>query len=439
MVEADEKAALPRLFTWPVIAVTLVNLFFFSAYLFFFPTLPFFIKELGGRESEIGLLIGISSLTALAVRPIVGYLVDAWGRKPVLLTGLTVFAVNCMLHNVVTGPAGVMPLRLLTGVSLAAVVTAASTYVADMAPPSRRGEAIAYFGLANALGFAIGPALGGFIITTNLLNDFDGFFTSRLTWLSGAHTGQYHFTTLFLVATVISLATMLLVTRMPESRPAGAGTGRRIGWGDLFARVALFPATISFTTSFSFAAMVTFIPLWAREQGLQNPGSIFIVYAAAIIVMRLTIGRRIDRVSRAAVIIPSILATIATLLLTASATNVTMLFIAAGLWGIGAGGFQPAMMAFMVDRTPPEIRGRAMGTFTMGNDLGLGIGSFLLGVVIEVSSFRVAYVVAAFVVAVGLALFVGSLFRRPPGGESPGMPVPGGFPPFPPSSPDVPR
>lgn len=428
MVEAEGKSPPPRLFTWPVIAVTLVNLFFFSAYLFFFPTLPFFIKELGGRESEIGLLIGISSLTALAVRPVVGYTVDAWGRKPVLLVGLTVFAANCLLHNVVTAPAGVMPLRLLTGISLAAVVTAASTYVADVAPPSRRGEAIAYFGLANALGFAIGPALGGFIITTNLLNEFDGFFTARLSWLSGAHTGEYHFTTLFLVATAIALATMLLVTRMPESRPANAGTGRRISWGDLFGRAALFPATISFTTSFSFAAMVTFLPLWAREQGLQNPGAIFIVYAAAIILMRLTIGRRIDRVSRSAVIIPSILATVATLVVTASATNVAMLFIAAGLWGIGAGGFQPAMMAFMVDRTPPEIRGRSMGTFTMGNDLGLSIGSFLLGIVIEVSSFRVAYIVAAFVVLAGLLLFVTNMLRRPPGGEPPGTGIPGGSP-----------
>ncbi|MDZ7729535.1 MAG: MFS transporter [Dehalococcoidia bacterium] len=395
----------------PVLAVTVVNLVFFSGYLFFFPTLPFFIEGLGGRESGIGLLIGISSLTSLAMRPFVGYFVDQKGRKPILLTGMLLFAVNCILYNVVTAPAAVLPLRLLTGASLATVITGASTYIADFAPPERRGEILSYFALSNALGFAIGPALGGWIINADVLSDFDGFFTSRFDWIAGAHAGDYNFTTMFLVATGLGLVAAAIVTRMPESRPGPAPEPRRPNMGDFISRAALLPMMVNFGVAVSFAGMVTFLPLFAREHGLENSGNLFVMYALMVLVMRFTVGRVIDRFSRATIIIPSIVMLVATMVVVATAQNVATLFLAAGMWGAGAGVFQPAMMAFTVDRTPVELRGRAMSTFTMGMDLGISVGSFSLGIVVELLNFRVAYAVAACAVAAGLLLFTWAWMR----------------------------
>jgi MFS family permease len=83
------------------VRLTFLNFLFFSVYLLFFPTLPFFLEEFGGAKSEIGLLIGISSLASLAVRPFVGYAVDTLGRRPVMLAGLSVFVLNALLYNVV--------------------------------------------------------------------------------------------------------------------------------------------------------------------------------------------------------------------------------------------------------------------------------------------------------------------------------------------------
>ena len=84
-----------------VVRLTCLNFLFFSVYLLYFPTLPFFIERLGGAKSEIGLLIGMSSLASLVARPFVGYAVDAYGRRPVMLTGLAVFVLNALLYNVV--------------------------------------------------------------------------------------------------------------------------------------------------------------------------------------------------------------------------------------------------------------------------------------------------------------------------------------------------
>jgi MFS family permease len=390
--------------TRAVLGVTVLNFLFFSAYLFFFPTLPFFIERLGGAESEIGLLIGTSSLAALASRPFIGWLVDTAGRKPVLVGGLALFTLNCLLYNLVRDPLAIFPLRLLTGASLATFITAASTYVSDVAPSDRRGEALSYYGMANSLAFAVGPALGGWIIHADAFAGFDAALTSRAGWLAGARTGELHFTSLFLVAAAIALAALLLAATFAESKPPGAAV-RRLRLGDLFARVAAFPAAVNFTSSFVFASMVTFMPLFARDHGVGNPGQLFVVYAAAVIGVRLAVGRFLDRVPRAAAILPSILVLAASMPLLASAHAPGQLYAAAGLYGLGAGVFQPAMMAFLVDRTPLGERGRAMSTFTLGNDLGLSIGAFVLGGVVEAAGARVAFAVAGAVALGGAALF----------------------------------
>src|SRR5215813_4680784 len=52
----------PPLFTRDFTLLCLVTLGYFFSFFFFFPTLPFYIKHSGGREADVGFLIGISSL-----------------------------------------------------------------------------------------------------------------------------------------------------------------------------------------------------------------------------------------------------------------------------------------------------------------------------------------------------------------------------------------
>lgn len=405
-------AAREPLLTPAVIRVTCLNFLFFSAYLLFFPTLPFFIEGLGGAKSEIGLLIGISSLASLLVRPFVGYAVDTVGRRPVMLAGLALFVLNALLYNLVQSVAMILPLRLVTGASMAIFVTAASTTIADVAAPSRRGEVMSYYGLANSLAFAVGPALGGFIIHTGWLEAFDEALISRLGWLSGAEVPDLHFTSLFLFAAAVGVIGFFVAAAGGETRPAAGGPARKLSLAQLFSRAGAFPACINFAGSFVFASMVTFTPLFARDHGLDNAGALFIVYAAMVIVMRLSLGRYMDRFPRSWFIVPGILALALSMVTMATAHNVPQMFVAAGLYGVGAGTFQPAMMAHLVDQTQPTERGRALSTFTLGNDLGLSIGALLLGVLVDWVGYRPAFLVAGAMAASGALLFFASTQRE---------------------------
>jgi MFS family permease len=405
-------AAREPLLTPAVIRVTFLNFLFFSAYLLFFPTLPFFIEGLGGAKSEIGLLVGISSLASLVVRPFVGYAVDTIGRRPVMLAGLALFVLNALLYNLVHSVAMILPLRLVTGASMAIFVTAASATIADVAAPSRRGEVMSYYGLANSLAFAVGPALGGFIIHSGWLEAFDEALITRLGWLSGSEVPELHFTSLFLFAAAVGVAGFFVASAGGETRPAAGEPAGGLSFSHLFSRAGAFPACINFASSFVFASMVTFTPLFARDHGLGNAGALFIVYAAMVIVMRVSFGRYMDRFPRSWFIVPGILALALSMVTMATANNIPQMFVAAGLYGVGAGTFQPAMMAHLVDQTQPAERGRALSTFTLGNDLGLSAGALLLGVIVDWAGYRPAFLVAGAMAAGGALLFFAGTQRE---------------------------
>jgi MFS family permease len=301
----------------------------------------------------------------------------------------------------------VFPLRVLTGASLATVVTAASTYLADVAPAHRRSEVMGYYGIANSLAFAVGPALGGYIIHAGALDGFNGMLLSHAGWSSGARTGDLHFTTLFLVAAGLAFAAAAGAAALPVtgSRAAAAAPGTR----PMAGRAAFFPAGVNAAGSFGFAALVAFLPLYARDHGTENPGVLFIAYAAGLITVRLLAGRWLERLPRGTVAAAGLFCAGAALVSIAGFPARTGLMAAAALYGVGAGLYQPALMAYLVDRIDPRARGRALGTFTLGADLGLSSGSFALGVVIDAGGFAPAFVLAACVVtAGGVAIAVGA-------------------------------
>jgi MFS family permease len=76
------------------------------------------------------------------------------------------------------------------------------------------------------------------------------------------------------------------------------------------------------------------------------------------------------------------------------------------LGGLGFGALMPALMAHVVDVVRPDERGAAMATFMAAVDIGIALGSMMLGVVVQVSGFQTMFVVASGVAALGLVSFL---------------------------------
>src|SRR5512137_2943664 len=134
-----------RLFTSDFVFTTLANFANAFGMQMLVATLPVYVIRLGGSQVDAGLVSGAVAFTALLFRPLVGWLTDAWRRRPMVLIGTACYG----LASVVYLLAGSIPFlvlgRFVHGFGLSCYTTAANAYVADIAPFRRRGEAMGLF------------------------------------------------------------------------------------------------------------------------------------------------------------------------------------------------------------------------------------------------------------------------------------------------------
>ena len=194
-----------RLWTKNYIMLTITALLLFSGFYLLMPTLPMFVKQLGGSESQVGFIIGVFTISAVIIRPIVGGLMDRYGRRVFIISGLLFFAITMYFYDWVTGVIFLVVLRVLHGISWAIATTSIGTAVTDVIPQSRRGEGMGWYGLAMTLGMALGPILGLwvaksfsfhylFLLCTALaLIAFILVFGTKIPAIQHTQKNQYHF------------------------------------------------------------------------------------------------------------------------------------------------------------------------------------------------------------------------------------------------------
>jgi len=130
-----------------------------------FVHLPGFLQQLGAGEAQIGRVMATNAVGAILVWPLVGRLMDARGRRVVVLAGvaLQVAAVGLYLSIDVLGPR-VYGIRLLDGMAMAMWYTALFTYAADLVPASRRTEGLAIFGVSGLIPIGLAALAGDVIL-----------------------------------------------------------------------------------------------------------------------------------------------------------------------------------------------------------------------------------------------------------------------------------
>lgn len=366
-----------RLWTKSFILMTVGMFFLFTAFYMLYPTLPLFIKEMGGNESQVGLAMGAFMLSSVIFRPFVGGLLDRFGRRPFIVWGLLFFAIAMYMYNWIGGIAVLMVLRILHGVTWAVSTTAILTAVTDLIPSKRRGEGLGWSGMAMTLAMAIGPMFG--------------------LWV--AQNFSYH--SLFLLAVGISAAALFLTfgaktSFKPQTR------ARKI---ELFEKSVLPVMASIFLLFIAYGGITTFVPLFADSIKV-NSGTFFLVYAAALVLIRPIAGKLSDRYSETFVIIPALVITVLALIVLSFSTNLFGVIISAVMYGIGFGSAQPALQAATIRLVSPERTGVANASFSTATDLGIGLGAIILGWVSQYTSYQVLFTVSAVSVVFSLLLFI---------------------------------
>ncbi|HEY9204742.1 MAG TPA: MFS transporter [Candidatus Methanoperedens sp.] len=365
-----------KLFTKNFVLTSLSTLVLFTSFYFLLVTLPIYISnELAGSDFEVGLSLFVFTISAVFLRPFMGQEVNRRGRKNILVAGMLVFLAAMLLYNYATSIPLLLLLRAFHGLGWGAATTAATTLIADIAPLSRRGEAMGIFGMAANIAMAISPPVSMFLLNST------------------------NYEILFIAGAAIALVSLLLVLPISETVVVHTKT-------PLFSMEALSPSTMMFIISLTYGSIVAFLPLFAQKQNMTNPGIFFAVLAVSLIIVRALAGRISDIKGRKFVIVPGMILIILGLWVLSQADSIWYFLAAALLYGLGFGSVHPALIAFLVDSVGEKERGAAMGTFTAAFDLGIAAGSLIMGIVLESLGFGVMYFLGGLIVLAGTVWFI---------------------------------
>ncbi len=118
--------------------------------------------------------------------PILGSLSDRFGRRKIILLALAGSAIDYVIMGWAPTLAWLFVARIISGMT-AGALAACNAYIADVTPPEKRAQGFGLVGAAFGFGFAIGPAIGGYLGAINLkLPFFAAAGCVGLNWLYGA-------------------------------------------------------------------------------------------------------------------------------------------------------------------------------------------------------------------------------------------------------------
>lgn len=386
-----------------LICCTIGAICFFGAYMRI-PVLPLYAASLGAGAAQVGMINAAFMLSAGLLAIPSGLLSDRVGQRPMLLGGLLLMSASSLLIPASRGPLLMAAIYLLFGVGLAAFTPTMMSFVADVTPRSQLGRAYSWYTTAVYCGMTFGPAAGGLLGRTLGLG--------RVFLVSGG---------LIFIAFLFSLA--YLPKSASERQEQGDRLSVRHSLKELLNNRRLLSCLLgTIGGCFGFGMFVSFLPLHARDQGL-NAGQVGIVFASQALanaLLRIPFGRLSDRVERGLMSACGLFLFAVALAAIGLLRDVASLSACAALLGLGMGVGFTALGALVADVVSRELRGLAMGLYNSCIYLGMMLSSAVMGGVIRGIGFRSAFMLAGGLTCTLTALFY-FLFRGAAGSASAGQ------------------
>ncbi|HEY6664968.1 MAG TPA: MFS transporter [Propionibacteriaceae bacterium] len=369
-----DVAAGERLLTAAFIRLTLADVAYFTATGVAIYTLPLWVTgPIGSDKSGAGLAFGAFAVSALILRPVAGRLADTRGRRPLLVGGALISAVGMLGTAYADNLVLVILLRLLLGVAEAAFFVASIATLADLAPPSRMGEATSYNSLGLYLGLAFGPPLAEMLVRT-----------------AGFSAAWYGAAALSLIAAVAAAGIKNL-----RSGVATGGRIRLIYWKAVPPALGFFASVVAMGALFAFGA------LQANAVGLMPASTPLFVYGLVVVAGRLSLARFLDR-------LPALMLGAAALVIIAGGLMIMAFWstplgmaLGAAVFALGVTLSTPAFFSAIFATAQPSERGAASGTASVFLDLAMGGGPMLLGLAAQAGGIPFAFGLAAAVALAG--------------------------------------
>ena len=334
-----------------------------------FLVLPVFVLEAhnypgGDNPALVGLAMGVYGLTQAMFQIPLGLASDRWGRKPVILAGLAMFAVGSMVAAFAPSLAWLVVGRALQGSG--AISAAVTALLADLTRDQVRTKSMALIGITIALMFALSLVMAPALVPHIGL--------AGLFWLTCA----------------LALVGMAVVVWVVPPEPVQHVVTGRGGLREVLRHADLLRVDLGvFVLHAVQIAMWMAVPALLREAGVATAQQ-WHVYLPAVLGSLLVMGGFLFRLERQGYFRAVYLGTVALIGLvelgfaaSLKAPNVWVVGLLLGLYFLGFNTQEASQPSLVSRLAESRQRGAALGVYNTLMSLGIFAGGILGGLVLK--------------------------------------------------------
>ena len=351
---------------WILFGGTLVNA---AGSSLIFPFFTLYVRQrFGVPMMAIGAAMTAMAGVGLVSGAVGGALADRFGRKTLMVGGLTLAAVSSFTMGSVDSLAAFVAVAIFINLIFPLFGPASQAMIADLVEPEKRARAYGLHRVAFNLGVAIGPALGGFLAERSYFTLFVGDAITSLIF-----AGIIFF---FIV----------------ETKPDVTGeerTTQGAGYGPLLRDTPfLIFAVVSVAVAVVYAQMNSTWPVFMKENyGVpeRQYGLMMSLNAAMVVLFQFPITAFTERHARTVMLALGAALYAVGFGLVGFVGTAPLFALAIAIWTVGEMVHVPVAQAYVADVAPDDMRGRYMGAAGLTWGMGWSLGPFLAGLVMDLS------------------------------------------------------
>lgn len=264
--------------------------------------------------------------------------------------------------------------------------SATMTLAGDVLPPLKITEGISRFAFTISIGMAVGPYVG-IQVQNNL-------------------SSKASFMTVFAITVVAFICVACCRIHYPKVQR------KKFSIKDSIYKPA-FPFMFNMMfLMIPYGAVIAYSSILAQEKNLMSVLPYFYIFLViGMLLSKISTQKMIDAGKHRVLVCASLVILIITMISYAWLSSGIHLLAAGFFFGLGYGILQPLFQSFVTGTTRVEKRGVANATYLLSYDIGIGLGSLLMGFMQESIGLPIGFALTAIAYLVGAVIYVAYVDR----------------------------
>lgn len=380
----------PNLFTFEFISLCIIT-FLTLCNISIFYNFHLYLQHLGFEGKEAGIIIGLYSLSAMALYASASRHVRYDNAFTCMLAGVFILGGCGVSYLIVNSFWSLAMVRIASGAGIFLVMAACMVVLVENIPQEKTGIAFSLYSVALLSPYSIMPAI------SEIIADY-----------VGAPTRLYMATASLLLpaAGCILIMQKRIRIQQPEpAHPSGENHGQRGGERkNIFRKPVVYIMLVNTAYFTIFSGLFFLFEGLGVQRGIENPGFFFTTQMGVMIAIRLLGGRFFDTFSKVALVSIALLVTGMGFALLLVVPDATWILPIAALFGLGMGLCVPPLNSLMYLVTEPKYRGYNANMMMLSLHFGMFTGPFVGAWVVDAGGYAL-FLRLGTLLAVGAAAF----------------------------------